>query len=114
MKTKYIRVMADFCADGLWDEEGSMIELPCLELNLPEDILQRVESWQQWYTKNNQDYLEESRRTTTFDRAAFSKEGLEIAQAVKAYLGEEWTVMYFDDKKYYDTIVERSVYEYEV
>lgn len=113
MKTKYIKVMADFCADGLWDEEG-LIEWEHPDLNLPDDIIQRLDAWQQWHDKDNQDYLEESERTKEFDRAAFSIEGLKIARAIKVYLGEDWTVMYFDDKKYHDTIVDRGVYEYEV
>ena len=79
MKTKYIKVMADFCADGLWDDKGSMIELPCEELNLPDNILQRVESWQAWYTRDCQDFFEESRRTKTFDREAFSIETFKVA-----------------------------------
>ena len=114
MKIKYVRVMADYCADGLWDKDGSMIELPCPELNLPDDMLQRLEAWQSWFTKDCQDYIEELKRTVEFDRKAFSSEGLKIARAIKVYLGEDWTVVYFDDKKYHDTIVDRSVYEYEV
>lgn len=106
--------MADYCADGLWDKDGSMIELPCPELNLPDDMLQRLEDWQSWFTKDCQDYIEELKRTVEFDRKAFSSEGLKIARAIKVYLGEDWTVVYFDDKKYHDTIVDRSVYEYEV
>lgn len=113
MKTKYIKVMADYCADGLWNEEG-MVEWEHPDLNLPDDIIQRLDVWQRWHDKDNQDYLEESERTKEFDRTAFSKEGLKIAQAIKVYLGEDWTVMYFDDKKYHDAIVDRSVYEYEV
>lgn len=114
MKTKYIKIAADYCADGLWDEDGSMIDLPCLELNLSDDIIQRLDAWQRWHDKENQDYLDEPERTKKFDRAAFSKEGLRIARDIKTHLGKDWTVMYFDDKKYHDTIVDRSVYEYEV
>ncbi|KKN25226.1 hypothetical protein LCGC14_0887070 [marine sediment metagenome] len=114
MKTKYVRVMADYCADGLWDKDGSMIELPCPELNLPDDMLQRLEDWQSWFTKDCQYYIEELKRTIEFDVLAFSIAGLLIAKDIKAYLGEDWTVVYFDDKKYHDTIVDRSVYEYEV
>ena len=114
METKYVRVMADYCADGLWDEDGSMIELSDPDLNLPDDLIERINAWQLWFTKDCQDYIEESKRSTVFDRKAFSSEGLKIARSIKVHLGEDWTVVYFDDKKYYDTIVERSVYEYEV
>lgn len=106
--------MADYCADGLWDEEGSMVETEDPDLNLSPELIQRLDDWQNWFTKDCQDYIEESKRTAEFDRKAFSSEGLKIARAIKVYLGEDWTVMYFDDKKYHDTIVDRGVYEYEV
>jgi len=110
---KYVRVMADFCADGLWNEEG-MIEQEHPDLNLPDDIIQRLEAWQLWHDRDNQDYLNESERTKEFDIKAFSEEGSEIAKAIKVHLGDEWTVVYFNEYVYWKTYVDRSVYEYEV
>lgn len=114
MKIKYVRLMADYCANGLWNEDGSMVELPDLDLNLPDDLLQRVEEWQQWYTNDCQDYIEESKRTKEFDVLLFSVTGLLIAKDIKAFLGEDWTVVYFNEHTYRITLVDRSIYEYEV
>lgn len=113
---KYIRVMADYSASGLWDHKGVMIELALdhSEVKLSTEILQRLYAWQRWHDRDNQDYLDESHRTKEFDTQIFSLEGLRIAQAIKTHLGNDWTIVYFDEEKYRATLVDRSVYEYEI
>lgn len=109
---KYIRVMADYCSAGLWGYDGIMVE--AIDLDLPNTIAKRLDAWQRWHDRDNQDYLEESVRSKEFDTMTFSLEGLRIAQAIKAYLGDDWTVIYFDEEKSLAPNVDRSVYEYEV
>jgi len=85
---KYVRVMADYCSDGLWGKNGVMIERKHPGLNLPNDIIERLDVWQLWHDRDNQDYLDKSERTKKFNRIAFSKEGLKIARDIKTYLGK--------------------------
>lgn len=110
---KWVRVMCDFSAEGVWAKDGAGIGMD--ELPISREIKQRLLEWQEWFERDNENYLPPSQRTTTFDVAAFSKEGLEIAKAIKAEL-PDWTVVYFDEGKSSagNRASDRSGFEYEV
>ncbi|MDO6965228.1 hypothetical protein [Rhizobium alvei] len=114
---KWVRIMADHAAHGVWDDEG----LPGYpeDLAIPQDLVDRIGAWQEWFDRDSTDYLPENR----LDLPAFSKEGLEIAKAVKAAL-PDWTVIYFDDarlREFYrrfrrkqNSPEDRAFFEYEI
>lgn len=112
-KDKWVRVMCDFSAEGLWARDGASIGTDTLPIS--RKIKQRLLEWQEWFERDYEVYLPPSQRTTTFDVIAFSKEGLEIAKAIKAEL-PDWAVVYFDEEKSDagNRNSDRSSFEYEV
>ena len=114
-ETKWIRVMADFCSDGLWEKNGCAVSSDDLPIN--EDLKVRLEQWCIWYEKQRTDV---SLKEQGFDIEGFAKEGLEIAKEIKKEL-PEWTVVYFDESKLPTNLgnkqlasAHREHYEYEV
>jgi hypothetical protein len=86
---RWVRIMADYSADGVWHRDGcgdSADELP-----VGADLIARIRRWQAWYEQD--DPRDPDAR---FDVEAFAAEGRAIAQAVKAAL-PDWTVVYFDE-----------------
>ena len=102
---RWVRIMADFYADGVWNLAGES----CLSDDLPIStaLLKRLQAWQEWYDR---DCDQEER---IFDLKAFAAEGLAIARAVKAEL-PDWTVVYHDESKAGDYRGPRFVFEYEI
>lgn len=112
-KEKWVRIMCDFGAEGVWAKDGAAIGMD--ELPISREIKQRLLEWQEWFERDYENYLPPSQRTSTFDVIAFSKEGLEIAKAIKAEL-PDWAVIYFDEEKSTagNRNSARSSFEYEV
>ena len=108
---KWVRVMCDFAAEGLWAKDGAGISMD--ELPLSREIKQRLLEWQDWFERDCEAYLPPEKRESNFDTAAFSKEGLEIARAIKSEL-PDWTVIYFDENKCTGHECDRATFEYEV
>jgi hypothetical protein len=114
---KWVRIMCDFSADGVWARTGGAA--------MPEDLPvsvglhKRIRAWQDWYERHARPDPEFSSAPPGFGIDAFSSEGLAIAKAVKAEL-PDWTVVYHDEARaepqYREPYVElpRSCYEYEV
>jgi len=100
---RWVRIMCDVCADGVWDIEGASAGADDLPITL--DLLSRLWAWQAWYDR---DYDEEDH---SFDREAFAAEGLATARAVKAEL-PDWTVIYFDERRLGGQ--PRSAFEHEI
>jgi len=90
--SKWVRIMCDYAADGVWDDDG----VACCpeDLPLPADLAARIHDWQAWYDRDCTDYLP----VNGLDVISFSMVGLAIAQAVKIAL-PEWTVVYYDEAK---------------
>lgn len=113
---KWVRIMCDFSADGVWDKEGCCCDAD--DLPVPADLIARIRAWQAKYeyeapTPASEDYVPGS-----FDDRAFSREGLAIAQAVKRAL-PDWTVIYFDEARSNEVLfrgqkADRPYFEYEV
>jgi hypothetical protein len=97
---KWVLIMADFCSDGFWYEDGSMMSRE--DLPISTELMQRHIKWCESFERNE------------VDVEIFAKEGSEIAFAVKDEL-PDWTVMYYNlmlTKKYPDG--PRHMFEYEI
>ncbi len=92
MKDKWIRVMCDYSAEGLWDRDDCAASVN--ELPIPDALRQRLLKWQEWHDIH--DYNEKP--PIEIDWKAFSAEGLAIAREIKKTL-PDWTVIYFDEEK---------------
>jgi hypothetical protein len=102
---KWLCIMADFSSDGFWDENGCMISRH--DIPLTPELMQRHIKWCEWFEKYEVNVVD-------FDIKGFSREGSEIAFAVKDEL-PDWTVMYYNlmlTKKYPDG--PRHMFEYEI
>lgn len=86
---KWVRVMCDFCADGIWDKKGRA----CHPSDLPvsAEIKTMLAGWQAWYEHNDH-----SKTTRWFDVDAHANFGHFIARLVKQEL-PDWTVIYHDE-----------------
>lgn len=89
-REKWVRIMCDYCADGVWAKSGGGFDAS--ELPISPGLLERLREWQRWYERrdcSDPDWLELD---------AFCTEGERIAHAVKAEL-PEWTVVYYHEAK---------------
>ncbi|MBL0375285.1 hypothetical protein JJB09_25040 [Rhizobium sp. KVB221] len=91
---KWIRVMCDYGADGVWDDDGVSRDPEALPL--PPDLVGRILKWQEWYDQSCVDGVLPG---DDFEMDAFVSEGLAIAQSVKVAL-PNWTVIYFDEANF--------------
>ena len=90
-RSRWIRIMADYWADGVWDVDGCACAAD--ELPISAELVARLRAWQAGYDAS--DALEPAHE---LDAGAFGAEGLAIARAVKAEL-TDWTVVYFDEAR---------------
>lgn len=110
---KWVRIMCDFCADGVWNRDGASISAE--DVPISEALKARLAAWQEWYGRDCQDYMPPEERERHLDRKAFSAEGLKIARAIKSEL-LDWTIIYFDDEAANASTNkhDRSTFEYEI
>jgi hypothetical protein len=107
---KYIKIMADYSSDGVWDEHGVMLDVD--ELGLPDDLFDRHYRWRQWFETalDNDDWGCEG----------FAEEGRKIAIEFKKFFGPDVTIVYFDEFRLENLIEQdqpredRRVFEYEI
>ena len=85
---KWVRLLADSCADGVWARDGCSGLAD--DLPVSAQLILRIRAWQAWYDRDEDDW-----GLFKGDVEAFSNEGREIARALKAEL-PDWTVVYFD------------------
>jgi len=105
---KWVRVMCDVSANGVWDKEGCARHFD--ELPISADLKSMIAGWQEWY-----EHSDHSAMTRWFDTEAHAAFGLFIARLVKHQL-PDWTVIYFDEAAY-DTKslgASRDRFEYEI
>lgn len=79
--------MADYCSSGVWDENGTNIDIDSLPIYYW--LKSMIGSWQVQYDREAMD-------EDTFDAKLFSKHGYALAVKLKQNL-PDWTVMYFDE-----------------
>jgi hypothetical protein len=92
-KIKAVRIMADFCADGVWSAPSipnSTIE----GFRVSNPLWQRIQGWQRWYESQDGSQWKDP----DFDIKGFTAEGYAIARAVKAEL-PDWIVLYSDEAR---------------
>jgi hypothetical protein len=113
---RWVRVMADYSCDGVWDIEGNACGTE--ELPISPALVERLRRWQAHYEAIEDAVEEENRLHRESDWTNFSAEGLAIARAVKAEL-PGWTVFYFDEARACVVPLDgkrrlRSTFEYEI
>lgn len=86
---KWVRIMCDFSATGVWDKDGCSCALE--ELPVTPIVKIMIEGWQAWYECSIG-----CAETKWFDPKAHAAFGLFVARLVKSDL-PEWTVIYFDE-----------------
>lgn len=92
MTDKYLKIMADYSATGLWDRFGMEIrfeEVP----ELPFWWVPKFKEWTEWYEEND-DWMEGSEHD--FPYQEFSDAGRELTQKL-ANVFVDWEIWYFDE-----------------
>ncbi len=90
-KIKAVRIMCDFCADGVWSAP-SVLNSTMDGFRVSEELWGRLQGWQRWHdSQDGTKYPDPD-----FDLAGFVAEGYSIARAVKAEL-PGWVVIYGDE-----------------
>lgn len=98
----WVRIMADYCADGVWDRDG--VGFSADDLPISSALRARLRAWQKRFDLDQEPP----------DRESFSAEGRDVAECIKREL-PDWTVVYFDEAKAVDRgNAERFVFEYEI
>lgn len=107
---KWVRIMCDYSADPVWASDGTMIDLD--DLPVTQELKQRLRAWEEIFDR--QDLFASS---PSYDVAAFSRTGRELAREVKRQL-PDWTVVYYDEEaaaaKAADAPTETFEYEIEI
>jgi hypothetical protein len=96
--------MSDFCAEGVWSEDGAAMSPFDLPINI--DLQEKLQAWNWWYDIGYEG------RCPDFDIDEFSAVGLELAVELKRQL-PDWTIEYFDESAC-DRGEDRSRYRFEV
>ena len=89
-KERWIRVMCDFSADGVWNQEGLATSPDVLPISI--ELMMRIYAWQAVY--ETLDPLDGPVDPNDF--AQFVNEGFQIAVEMKRQL-PNWTIIYHDD-----------------
>lgn len=102
---KWVRVMADYCTDGVWQKDGAAASAD--ELPISQPLRHRLRAWQSRYDGDEPPQEPE-----------FSADGLMIAKDIKTEL-PDWTIIYFDEAKsqgipLWPVLKDRTRFEYEV
>ncbi|MEK7343505.1 MAG: hypothetical protein AABZ73_06755 [Pseudomonadota bacterium] len=90
-KVKAVRIMCDFCADGVWNAP-SVPNSSMDGFRVSDPLWQRIQDWQRWHDTQNPLKSPDP----AFDLRGFVAEGYAIARAVKAEL-PDWVVIYSDE-----------------
>ena len=84
---KYVKLMADYCSDGVWNSDGASISID--SLSIPFWLKSMILDWQAVYDV-------QSFENENFDIDSFSKDGYALAVKLKQNL-PDFTVEYFDE-----------------
>jgi hypothetical protein len=103
---KWVRIMADFCAEAVWDKDGKSDSLDSLPVSA--ELRFMLAAWQDYFDENFDHNDSES--SSMVDE--FSRDGLALAKKVKQEL-PDWTVVYFDEAKARAS-EDQSFYQYEI
>jgi hypothetical protein len=104
---KWVRIMADYCAEAIWDREGASESIEKLPVSA--GLRAALVGWQLWY-----DHDCPHDGTSWPDSATFSAVGQELAKAVKREL-PEWEVIYFNESRVQNgRVQDRLEFEYPI
>jgi DNA phosphorothioation-dependent restriction protein DptG len=84
----YVKLMADYSSDGVWNEQGSMMDRNSLPVS--DGLKNLIASWCDWY-EHSEFWKDPDERTGTFDTEAFNSRGVLLATLLKMEL-PDWTV----------------------
>lgn len=112
---KWLRVMADYEACGLWQSPGIEADLETLPLSAK--LVTELQAWSALFPSFDAE-LDNMGDIHTSEGHQFIKTGLHIAQQIKAEL-PDYTVLYFDALKAQHASIEgkrlnRTLYEFEI
>lgn len=86
--TRFVRLMADYCSDGVWNAAGAMMDRDSLPVG--QDLKDAIAGWCHDY-ESSQFYRAPEERTTDFDVLSFNARGEELATRLRSEL-PGWTV----------------------
>lgn len=89
-RATFVRLMADYCSDGVWNVRGAGIDRDSLPIS--QDLKDGIERWCIDY-EGSQFYQDTVDRTVDFDTAAFNARGEELATRLRTEL-PGWTVVH--------------------
>lgn len=87
VRDKWVRVMADFCANGIWEKSGCAASLS--DLPVHPDTIFTLGAWQHWHDARKHD-------VPISNLEHFSALGRAIVWDIKRQL-PDWTVIYHDE-----------------
>lgn len=93
VEDKYLKVMADYCAEGLWTRSGSISPY---DIPLSDDLREKLVAWNWWYDMGYDVRMLEQNVGSEFDLAEFVAQGLDLARQLKREL-PDWHIYYFDE-----------------
>lgn len=100
-ETRWVKIMCDYRAEGIWDIEGVCLGPECLPID--QHLMDRIYAWQATFDALEEMILDQdgSSGDPVFDEAfeAIGEVGLHCARAVKRAL-PDWTVVYWDERLY--------------
>lgn len=88
---KYLKLMADYCADGVWAKEGYALGLD--DIPISQSLKDIIAAWSTYYDCTCQDYLPKNERTKYFDTRGFNREGQRILRKLIEEL-PGWTIVH--------------------
>lgn len=89
---KWVRVMADYDADGIWRKDGCMMSID--DLPVSRQIAWNLGCWQAVHDRYDHEGPMDKKTL-----AWFAESGRQIAKRIKQEL-PDWTVIYFDSQRF--------------
>lgn len=93
---KYIKLMAEYCSSGLWDENGFCLDIDSLPIHFW--LKRMIGDWQAEYDRLSFSTVEGIPYGANFDIESFSKRGYALAIKLKQNL-PDWEIEYYDEQK---------------
>lgn len=90
---RWVWVMCDYSADGVWDKGGGSMD--CTALPITPELCLRIRQWQSVYERLGRQGEFDDRR---IDYSDFGAQGFAIAVEMKRQL-PDWTVVYRDERR---------------
>lgn len=87
---RYIKLMADYCSDGVWNDRGSMMDRDSLPIS--QALKDAISAWCGLY-ENSEFYLSPHERHAVFDVGTFNACGENLAALLRLEL-PDWTIEY--------------------